>query len=234
MKLVNTTLEKGKGPIIGKLRNITLIEGDMQIGMRIFLSTDIEELIERDERFSKSNFGSRKNYSIAIVILQKRLIFDNSLILMKHTIYTIMNLQSCYDRQLPNVGSIVEELVGCNRNAMKLYTKIMPKLEHYVSTGYGISDGFYGGNTELANTGQGNKFSGNMYWDISCLIIKQLEISKLRICFHSLATRIKVLRAAVSFVDDNNLAVDGQNAVNNIQVILNQFNSLHTATGGKM
>ena len=69
LKLVDTTLEKGKGPIIGKLRNITLIEGDMQIGMRISLSTDREELIKRDERFSKSNFGSRKNYLIATAIL---------------------------------------------------------------------------------------------------------------------------------------------------------------------
>ena len=98
LKLVDTMLEKGKGPIIGKLRNITLIEGDMQIGMRIFLSTDEEELIERDERFSKSNFGSRKNYSIATAILQKRLIFNNSLISMKHTICTMTDLQSCYDR----------------------------------------------------------------------------------------------------------------------------------------
>ena len=33
LKLLETSLEKGKGPTLGKLRNITLIEGDMQIGM---------------------------------------------------------------------------------------------------------------------------------------------------------------------------------------------------------
>ena len=97
IKLSETILEKGKGPVIGKLRNITLIEGDYQIGMRISLNADAEELIENDDRFSKSNFGSRKNYAIMTAILQKRLIFDNSLVNMKHNIYILTDLKSCYD-----------------------------------------------------------------------------------------------------------------------------------------
>ena len=65
--------------------------------MGIHLRADKEELIENDRRFSKSNYGSRKNFSIEIALLQKRLIFDNSLIEMKPTIYTITDLQSYYD-----------------------------------------------------------------------------------------------------------------------------------------
>ena len=67
-KIIETTLEKGKGPILGKLRNITLIEADLQIGMRISLNSEKEELIENDERFSKVNYRSRKNYSITSAI----------------------------------------------------------------------------------------------------------------------------------------------------------------------
>ena len=61
----------------------------------------------------------------------------------------------------------------------------MPNFEYYVSTGYGVSNTFYGGSKELAGTGQGNKFSGNMCRDISCLIIRQLKIKNLVIflCF---------------------------------------------------
>ena len=123
LKLLEVSLEKGKGPIVGKLRNITLIEGDMQIGMRIALNSKGQELIENDQRFSKANFGSRKNYSINTAILQKRLILDNSLLTTKHTIYTMTDLQSCYDRQLHNVGSIIEESTGRNRKAMILFIK---------------------------------------------------------------------------------------------------------------
>jgi len=95
---VEACLEKGKGPILGKLRYITLIKGDLQIGMRIALNSDEEELIEKDDCFSKANFGSRKNFAITTALLQKRLILDNSLISMKHNIYTMTDLQSCYDR----------------------------------------------------------------------------------------------------------------------------------------
>ena len=73
------TLEKGKGPIIGKLRNITLIERNLQINMRIQLRTDTKELIEDNYRFSTANYGSRKNYAIDSVLLKKRLVLDNSL-----------------------------------------------------------------------------------------------------------------------------------------------------------
>ena len=34
--------------------------------MQIQLNIDSEELIENDDRFSKANFGSRKNYAIEI------------------------------------------------------------------------------------------------------------------------------------------------------------------------
>ena len=110
--------------------------------MQIALNSSNEELIESNARFSKVNYGSRKNFAITSAILQKRLIMDNSLISMKPTIYTLTDLKLCYDRQLPNISSIVEESVRRNRNKMILYTKIMPKFEHYVSTGYGVSQNF--------------------------------------------------------------------------------------------
>ena len=91
-------LEKGKGPIIRKLRMIILIEGDLQILIRKYLRLESEELIESDKRFSKANYGSRKNFSIEIAILEKRLIFSNSILSNKHAIYNLTDLQSYYDQ----------------------------------------------------------------------------------------------------------------------------------------
>ena len=61
------------------------------------LNSDGRELIEGDDHFSASNYGSRKHYSIETAILEKRLVIDNSLIELKPTIYNITDLQSCYD-----------------------------------------------------------------------------------------------------------------------------------------
>jgi len=98
LKILDIMLGKGKGIILGKLRIIALIKVDLQYIIRIYLEDDEEEMIKLDERFSKSNYGSRKNYSIETAILEKRLTFDNSLLSSKLTIYHLTNLQSCYDR----------------------------------------------------------------------------------------------------------------------------------------
>ena len=70
---------------------------------------------------------------------------DRSLLTMKVMVYNLTDLQLCYNRQLANVGSIVEESVGRNRKIMMLITKIMPIFKHYICTGFGISDDSYGG-----------------------------------------------------------------------------------------
>jgi len=75
----------------------------------------------------------------------------------KLTIYHLTDLQSCYNRQLANIGGIVEESVGRDRQAIKLITKVIPNWEHHLSTAFGISKKYYGGEQRhLAGTGQGN------------------------------------------------------------------------------
>ena len=46
LNLIDVMLEKGKVPIIRKLRIIILIEGDLQILMRKYLRSKSKELIE--------------------------------------------------------------------------------------------------------------------------------------------------------------------------------------------
>ena len=92
----------------------------------MFLFTNGEELIEKDLRFSKANYGSRLNYSIETALLEKRIIFDNSMLTMENTIYTFTDLKVCYNRQLANLGSIIEESMGRDRNTMMMFAKILP------------------------------------------------------------------------------------------------------------
>ena len=232
-KILDVMLSKGKGMVIGKLRTITLIEADIQYIMRILLNDGEKERIEEDERFSKSNYGSRKNYAIESALLEKRIIFDHSLLGCKQNIYHLTDLQSCYDRQLVNIGSIIEESIGVNRNGMQLFSKIIPRWKHYIYTSFGISNMYYGGDDrEMAGTGQGNKLSGDICRDTSCLIIKQLEKRNLGVEMTSKVTNHNELISAIAFVDDTDLVVEGENVEEKMNMMLNIYNKLYAATGG--
>ena len=86
--------------------------------MRILVNMKNKESIETNPRVSKCNYGSRTNYLINNTIFEKRLWYNNSLLKGMTTIHNIMNLKACYDRLLPDIGSIVEELIGIERKIM--------------------------------------------------------------------------------------------------------------------
>ena len=57
MKILEVILEKGKGPVLGTLRNIQLIEGVIQVLMSILINQRNKFKIETDLRIVKSNMG---------------------------------------------------------------------------------------------------------------------------------------------------------------------------------
>ena len=64
-------LDKGKGPILGKLRTIQLIKADLKLLIQIFLGLWYENTLEEDIRASKFIYRSRKGYLIDDTILEK-------------------------------------------------------------------------------------------------------------------------------------------------------------------
>jgi len=79
------------------------------------------------------------------------------------SVHNLTDLQSCYDQQLANFGSIIKESIGINHQAVKLFTLIMPIWKHYICTSYGISKSAYGSEEDrYVSIGQGNKFSSNI------------------------------------------------------------------------
>ena len=62
--VLDVMLEKGKGPTLGKLRIIELIEGDSQLIVWLHVGFKNDENAKKDSRFSKFNHGSHKQYSI--------------------------------------------------------------------------------------------------------------------------------------------------------------------------
>ena len=123
-------IEKGKGRVLGKLRKIQLIEADLQITMRIVINVRDKWNLESDDRVFNINYGSRPGCSIEDAILEKRLVFDNSLVIVNHTTYEMTDLKACYDRKLSKIGSIVQETLGVETKPIQLITKILPIMDH--------------------------------------------------------------------------------------------------------
>ena len=114
LDVLDLILGKEKVPLLRKRRLIQLIESDLQSMMCLFTAEQIENRIDNDNRIFKANYGSRKKYSIENIILEKWLICDMCKQDCKHTTHNITDLQACYDRQLLNICSIVQELTGRN------------------------------------------------------------------------------------------------------------------------
>ena len=148
--------------------------------MRVFLGCRNKGSIKKDQRLSKFNYSSRQFYSIDKAILEKRLLCDISRYNKQPTVHVITDLEACYDRQLYNIRSIVEESVGIDQERMKLTIKVLPQIKHYMCTGYGISLNSCGSEKQqIGRTGQGNHFSGNMSRDTSCFVIREVEVRRL-------------------------------------------------------
>jgi len=57
----------------------------------------------------------------------------------KEMMHNISDLEVYYNRQLPNIGCLVEESVRVKREPAMLFAKILPVMEHHICTSYGIS-----------------------------------------------------------------------------------------------
>ena len=130
LKMRVIMIEKVKGPVLGKLRKIQLIEADLQITMRIVVNVRNKGNIESDDRVFNINYVSRPRCSIKDAILEKRLVFENGLVIVKHIIYDMTDLKACYDRKLSKIGSIVQETLGVETKPIQLMTKILPIMDH--------------------------------------------------------------------------------------------------------
>ena len=112
--------------------------------MRILIGGRNDKNLELDQRLSKFNYRFRRNYSIETAILEKCLMYDLAVRDGKEMIHTISDLKACYDRQLLNIGCIVEEAIGVEHEPAKLFAKILPVMQHYICTSFGISKEYYG------------------------------------------------------------------------------------------
>ena len=64
-------------------------------------------------------------------------------------VHTLSDLEACYNCHLPNIGFIVEEAVGVERNPALIFSHLISRFEHQLCTSYGVSDIRYGGASDI-------------------------------------------------------------------------------------
>ena len=75
LDLVDEILEKGKGQNVNRLRILELIEAETKLLMRTFLGVRIDEEHTMNKRWSKYNYGSKKEFYIKIKIVRENVNF---------------------------------------------------------------------------------------------------------------------------------------------------------------
>ena len=92
---------------------------------------------------------------------------------IKIEVYILTDLKSCYDYQLLNLTSIIEELTSMERAPVKLFIKVLLRFKRYICTGFGISNRYFGRpNDQTGRIEQGIKLSEDTYNDKFYFTIK--------------------------------------------------------------
>ena len=124
--------------------------------MRACIGSRMNERLDSNYRTSKDNYGSRKGHSIENVLLEMIFVMDHEK-KGEENVCAMSDLEACYDRQTPELCGLVEGSIGANRKAVKLLTKVFPKLDHHVGAVNRVSKEKYGGSKGLlGGTGQGS------------------------------------------------------------------------------
>ena len=149
--------------------------------------------------------------------------------------HTILDLKACYDRQLPQLGCLVQESVGVEREPAKLFAKLLPVMQHHICTSFGISKDYYGSERyKLGGTGQGNSVSGTICRDTSCLIFKHIENKSLGVIVKFPISKGTFVRIAIAFIDDTDFYINDKEFNELMQKAIDIYTKLYKATGGKI
>ena len=107
---------------------------------------------------------------------------------------------------------MIEEAIGVQWEASKIFAKVLPIMNYYVCTDFRISKTAYRSTWEkLGGTGQGNSVSGVICWDTSCLIFKYLEQKNLGAMLVHPISKVIIQQITIAFVDDTNFYTNGWN-----------------------
>lgn len=200
-------LEKGKGPRIDKLRIIQLIQSDLQTVMKMLIQPTATKL-EREGKINLCQFARAKSTTISVLV-EKRLLMENSILTRKYSIWIVSDMTACYDRHICQLGELFLSSHRVNANGASMLVKNLQKMETNVVTAYGKSKDKYSSTEDMSQygTGQGNIVSVFVcqFGTIIIFCLLEEEFQGWDVCNEK--GEVIGCRLAIGFVDDTDFFV---------------------------
>ena len=155
-------LEKDmNSPKIHRFRNIHLIEADLNFVMKIIWAKKLPRFFEEKKLLEDTQYGGRKRRRTQSVILNKIFSYDSCRILQQTANFQDNDAKNCYDRILMPVSEICLRRLGMTGKAVKLQTKVLKMMTHFILTNKGVSEECwqYSQEFKIFGSGQGTRWS---------------------------------------------------------------------------
>jgi hypothetical protein len=204
-KAVNVMLEKTPGIIrTNKLRIIQLLEADLNQVLHSAFERNISKLAQYSDGIISEHQYGRSHRTCISPILNKLLTIQ--ILVQKRTNDIVFenDAKGFYDRIISGIALLSIIRLGYSKNSVKMLGKLWEKLEHHISTGFGVSDISYSSTVDklLYGIGQGS-CSSPILWDLSNqMILTALEEKYECITLISVDKSTISTQPGDSFVDD--------------------------------
>ncbi len=206
-QVYQTMLEKVTGvPKIDKLRVIQIIEGDLNMGLRIIFGRRLVHHAESQGNLPTAQWGSRPNRSSTDCVFLKRLTYDGLKILKKSAIVFNNDAKAAFDRMISSVGGIALRRLGESKNAVQALLTILELMRYKVRTGLGLSEEEFSNlHNWVLGTLQGSGASPCLWLAITCLLLGAIAKQSSGITFRNPRRTLEIHRLVEAFVDNTDL-----------------------------
>jgi len=175
---LSVMLEKVLGcRLLEKLRAILLMEADLNFANQLFFGYWMMIKVEEDKAILAEIVGSRKGRQAIDVALNRCLMWDAIHLKCICAIMTLADATNCYVRMANALISLCTEWLGLQKPVINSLLRTIQQRLFYLRTGFGDSDHFYGGPSEMPLQGccQGNGGGLGMWVSVMIPLVENLH-----------------------------------------------------------
>ena len=221
-----TLLEKETGsPKIHRLRPIALVETELNCIAKAHWAQDMMRSIEKNTLITDDQYGGRKGRQAQSAVLNKMLYFNIQHQLAESAVFIDKDARNCFDRFLPNLISLENELLGSPKQASTFMINILRNQKIHARTKFGVTSARISDLSHRPHfgSGQGIGWSGQACAASLNSVSRTMSKHTYGLVYTSPDRSTNVETAGDCFVDDTELGV-------NMSALPPRANLLHEAS----
>ena len=236
-KGLSVMLEKEQGNIKAeKLRAILLMEADFNFANKLAFGNRMQNRAEDKKLLPDECYGSRAGRKAVDLALNRRLYADISRQRRVPMAIASVDATSCYDRIVHAIASICCQRWGVQVWAVMSMFLTIQNIQFHLRTAFGDTENYYGGTTDRPFQGvcQGNGAGPAVWLAISATLIQWLQSLGHYTILEAAITKVKSSLSGLLFVDDTDLVKWGDNAKEELQLVVKDWQQALEFSGGAL